>query len=91
MGVTFTCSLCLLFLSSLVETVPLRFGQSICNGRDILEDIENVRKSPGGKINIPAEKESQSRSGFDNETDISIGGGYILYAQMMFARIGVLL
>ena len=40
---------------------------------------EGVSASNGeeGGSHIPAENKEQSRSGFDHETDISIGGGYI--------------
>ena len=44
---------------------------------NILEDIENVRKAPRGKMNIPAENLGQGRLGLDHETDISNGCGYI--------------
>ena len=42
----------------------------------ILEDIENVRKSPGGITNIHPENLGQGRSGLVNEPDIFNGGVY---------------
>jgi len=46
-------------------------------GAEVLEDIENVRKSPGGTKNICPEKLSQGRSGLVHTTDTFKCGAYI--------------
>ncbi|MEZ4754991.1 MAG: HNH endonuclease signature motif containing protein [Bdellovibrionota bacterium] len=43
---------------------------------NILEDIENVRKSPGGKVNTSRKKQSKSIRFWQQEPDISLGGWY---------------
>ena len=60
-----------------VETAEKLLERVLEGKPDILEDIENVRKAPGGKINIHPENLSQSRSGFVSEPDTSLGGVYI--------------
>jgi len=44
---------------------------------NILGDIENVQKSPGGKTHIPLAQKGKADQAFPCRSDISIGEGYI--------------